>query len=241
MLGPATAGRRRRALGAPPRAISLLFDDLPVPADTANLRGRVPTWSMHCRRCCHWSAWRGEGEPRTRTATTGSASRSLCQRIMTAATELGTRSWRLTPLHGRLPGTRLTRSGSPVADPYDPERVSGDRVAIGDSAGLCRTVLTGGRAPSPRGVGDRCAGPQSVWRSGRRRKRLYGIVEGGDLAAVEERSVDADGGLVPLPVGAAGRITALKRMAGADHNRGCITGQLTAASTTRNTSAIGVG
>ena len=36
----------------------------------------------------------------------------------------------------------------------------------------------------------------TMWHKGGGAKRLYGIVEGGDLAYVEER-VDADGGLVP--------------------------------------------
>lgn len=56
---------------------------------------------------------------------------------------------------------------------------------------------TGGRAPSPRGelVTDALARSRSGVLVGGA-KRLYGIVEGGDLAYVEER-VDADGGLVP--------------------------------------------
>ena len=131
--------------------------------------------------------------------------------------------------HGRLPGTRLTRSGILAVRrrPVRSERVSGDRVAIGAFGRLCRTVLRAAAHPVLVGVGDRCAGPQSVWRSGRRRqttlrhrRRWRPGLRRGTRRCRRRAGTTSVGAVVPVR-----RITA-SGMAGADHNRGCrITGR----------------
>ena len=52
------------------------FDDLPVPADTANLREGANLNDALLALLPLVGVWRGEGEGRGPTATTGSASRS---------------------------------------------------------------------------------------------------------------------------------------------------------------------
>ena len=185
----------RRPNGPRPGARNIpVFSDLPVPADTANLREGA-TCPMRCSRCSRWSgcgAAKAKATPPT--PTTGSASRSWFARRR-----------------------RLSALGITVLAP-DRSASSSGRTCGSAGSGVSRRS----RGPSefrPSSCCSRIPGvvelyygrplTQSSWElvtdavirskpacvvGGA--KRLYGIVEGGDLAYVEER-VLADGGLMP--------------------------------------------
>ncbi len=107
------------------------------------------------------------------------------------------RSWRLSDTGEYIePGLRESGFWRFVDDPADPSESQAIELLLAHSAGYVElfygTPIT---QSSWELVTDALARTKSGVLVGGA-KRLYGIVEGGDLAYVEER-VDADGGLVP--------------------------------------------
>ena len=107
------------------------------------------------------------------------------------------RSWRLTEA-GEYEATGLRETGfwRFVDDPADPGESQAIELLLANSAGYVELFY--GRPLNQSSwelVTDALARSKSGVLVGGA-KRLYGIVDGGDLAYVEER-VDADGGLVP--------------------------------------------
>ena len=107
------------------------------------------------------------------------------------------RSWRLSE-SGEYDGPALRETGywRFVHDPTDPTESQAIELLLAHSAGYVELFYGRPRTQSSwELVTDVLARSKSGMLVGGA-KRLYGIVEGGDLAYVEER-VDADGGLVP--------------------------------------------
>ena len=107
------------------------------------------------------------------------------------------RSWRLTDDGGyETHGLRETGFWRFVSDPADPNESQAIELLLAHSAGYVELFY--GRPLNQSSwelVTDALARSKSGVLVGGA-KRLYGIVDGGDLGYVEER-VDADGGLVP--------------------------------------------
>lgn len=110
---------------------------------------------------------------------------------------MGIPVWRLTATGDyQEPGLREAGFWRFVADPYDPSESQAIELLLAHSAGYVELFYGRPRTQSSwELVTDALARSRSGVLVGGA-KRLYGIVEGGDLAYVEER-VDADGGLVP--------------------------------------------
>jgi len=107
------------------------------------------------------------------------------------------RSWRLNDSgEYREPALRETGFWRFVSDPDDPTESQAIELLLAHSAGYIELFYGRPRTQSSWELAtDALARSRSGLLVGGA-KRLYGIVEGGDLAYVEER-VDADGGLVP--------------------------------------------
>jgi hypothetical protein len=106
-------------------------------------------------------------------------------------------SWRLSDTGEFIgPGLRETGFWRFVDDPTDPRESQAIELLLAHSAGYVELFYGSPITQSSwELVTDALARSKSGVLVGGA-KRLYGIVEGGDLAYVEER-VDADGGLVP--------------------------------------------
>lgn len=173
------------------------FDDLPGPADTANLREGVSLNDALLALLPLVGVWRGEG-----TGHDGTGDYRFGQQIVVSHDgndylNWESRSWRLTE-DGEYERPDLREAGfwRFVNDPADPSESQAIELMLANSAGFVELFY--GRPLNQASwelVTDALARSKSGVLVGGA-KRLYGIVEGGDLAYVEER-VDADGGLVP--------------------------------------------
>ncbi|BBY25963.1 FABP family protein [Mycolicibacterium sediminis] len=173
------------------------FDDLPGPADTANLREGVSLNDALLALLPLVGVWRGEG-----TGHDAGGDYRFGQQIVVSHDgndylNWESRSWRLTE-DGEFerPDLRETGFWRFVNDPADPSESQAIELMLANSAGFVELFY--GRPLNQASwelVTDALARSKSGLLVGGA-KRLYGIVEGGDLAYVEER-VDADGGLVP--------------------------------------------
>ncbi len=144
--------------------------------------------------------WRGEGEGRNIGGPDGDY--RFGQQIVVSHDggdylNWEARSWRLDETGGyQEPGLRETGFWRFVSDPDDPSESQAIELLLAHSAGYVELFYGRPRTQSSWELAtDALARSRSGVLVGGA-KRLYGIVEGGDLAYVEER-VDADGGLVP--------------------------------------------
>jgi hypothetical protein len=173
------------------------LDDLPLPADTANLRAGADLNPALLALVPLVGVWRGEGEGHD----TGGDYR-FGQQIIVSHNggdylAWDARSWRLSASgEYASPGLRETGYWRFVNDPADPHESTAIELLLAHSAGYVELYYG-----TPLNQSSWEMAPDALARSKSGvvvggAKRLYGIVEGGDLAYVEER-VDADGGLVP--------------------------------------------
>ena len=173
------------------------FEDLPLPADTANLRKGANLNDALLALLPLVGVWRGEGEGR------GAGGDYRFGQQIVVSHDGGdyliweARSWRLDS-DGGYDSVGLRESGfwRFVDDPTDPGETQAIELLLAHSAGYVELFYGHPRnQASWELVTDALARSKSGMLVGGA-KRLYGIVDGGDLAYVEER-VDADGGLVP--------------------------------------------
>jgi THAP4-like, heme-binding beta-barrel domain len=173
------------------------FDDLPLPTDTANLRVGVNLSDALLALLPLVGVWRGEGEGRGSHGDYRFGQQIVVSHDGGDYLNWEARSWRLSESGDyEAPGLRETGFWRFVNDPSDPAETQAIELLLAHSSGYVELfygyplnlssweLATDALARSKSGalVGGA--------------KRLYGIVDGGDLAYVEER-VDADGGLVP--------------------------------------------
>jgi len=173
------------------------FDDLPMPADTANLREGAGFHDALLALLPLVGVWRGEGEGRDQHGDYRFGQQIVVSHDGGDYLNWEARSWRLTE-GGDFDRIALRETGywRFVDDPADPTESQAIELLLAHSAGYVELFY--GRPLTQSSwelVTDALARSKSGVLVGGA-KRLYGIVEGGDLAYVEER-VDADGGLVP--------------------------------------------
>lgn len=174
-----------------------VFDDLPVPADTANLREGANLHDALLALLPLVGVWRGEGEGRGTYGDYRFGQQILVSHDGGDYLNWEARSWRLTET-GEYDGHDLRETGfwRFANDPNDPTESQAIELLLAHSGGYIELFYGRPRTQSSwELVTDALACSKSGVLVGGA-KRLYGIVEGGDLAYVEER-VDADGGLVP--------------------------------------------
>jgi hypothetical protein len=190
----AAAAERARATAA--RNIPV-FEDLPLPADTANLREGADLHDALLALLPLVGVWRGEGEGRGTHGDYRFGQQIVVSHDGGDYLNWEARSWRLSEGGGYEANT-LRESGfwRFVNDPNDPNETQAIELLLAHSVGYVELFY--GRPLNQSSwelVTDALARSKSGVLVGGA-KRLYGIIEGGDLAYVEER-VDADGGLVP--------------------------------------------
>ncbi len=173
------------------------FGDLPVPADTANLREGANLDDRLLALLPLVGVWRGEGEGRGSRGDYRFGQQIVVSHDGADYLNWEARSWRLTD-DGGYDGPTLRETGfwRFVSDPNDAGESQAIELLLAHSAGYVELFY--GRPLNQSSwelVTDALARSKSGMLVGGA-KRLYGIVDGGDLAYVEER-VDADGGLVP--------------------------------------------
>lgn len=176
------------------------FDDLPIPADTANLRKGVEFNDALLALLPLVGVWRGEGEGRDTSGDYRFGQQIIVSHDGGDYLNWDSRSWRLSETGEFVgPGLRETGFWRFVNDPTDPmgrDESQAIELLLAHSAGYIELFYgTPLNQSSWELATDALARSKSGVLVGGA-KRLYGIVEGGDLAYVEER-VDADGGLVP--------------------------------------------
>jgi hypothetical protein len=174
-----------------------VFDDLPLPADTANLREGANLHDALLALLPLVGVWRGEGEGRGPHGDYRFGQQIVVSHDGRDYLNWEARSWQLNEQGGYDDGgLRETGFWRFVDDPADPSETQAIELLLANSAGYVELFY--GRPLNQSSwelVTDALARTKSGVLVGGA-KRLYGIVEGGDLAYVEER-VDADGGLVP--------------------------------------------
>lgn len=192
----AVAAAAQRARETAARNIPV-FTDLPLPSDTANLREGVDLNEALLALLPLVGVWRGEGEGRGAHGDYRFGQQIIVSHDGGDYLNWDARSWRLTEAGDyEQPGMRETGFWRFVADPADPSESQAIELLLAHSAGYVELFYGRPRNQSSWELAtDALARSKSGMLVGGA-KRLYGIVEGGDLAYVEER-VDADGGLVP--------------------------------------------
>lgn len=192
----AVAAAAERARQTAARNIPV-FDDLPLPSDTANLREGVDLDDALLALLPLIGVWRGEGEGRDAHGDYRFGQQIIVSHDGADYLNWEARSWRLDD-GGDYSGRGLRETGfwRFVNDPTDPGESQAIELLLAHSSGYIELFY--GRPLNQASwelVTDALARSKSGVLVGGA-KRLYGIIEGGDLAYVEER-VDADGGLVP--------------------------------------------
>ncbi|OBA92404.1 fatty acid-binding protein [Mycobacteriaceae bacterium 1482268.1] len=202
--GPVAGGSGDRAVAAAAERAKMtaarnipVFSDLPAPADTANLREGADFNDALLALLPLVGVWRGEGEGRGAHGDYRFGQQIVVSHDGGDYLIWEARSWRLTG-SGEYEQRGLRESGfwRFVNDPNDPTESQAIELLLAHSAGYVELFYGQPRNQSSwELVTDALARSKSGMLVGGA-KRLYGIVEGGDLGYVEER-VDADGGLVP--------------------------------------------
>ena len=174
-----------------------VFDDLPLPVDTANLRDGANLDDSLLALLPLVGVWRGDGEGHGARGDYRFGQQIVVSHDGGDYLNWEARSWRLNA-DGDYdrPNLRETGFWRFVEDANDPGESQAIELMLAHSAGYVELFY--GRPLNQSSwelVTDALARSKSGLLVGGA-KRLYGIVEGGDLAYVEER-VDADGGLVP--------------------------------------------
>ncbi len=173
------------------------FADLPAPADTANLREGANLHDALLALLPLVGVWRGEGEGHGSDGDYRFGQQIVVSHDGGDYLNWEARSWRLTE-SGDYDGHDLRETGywRFVDDPADPSETQAIELLLAHSAGYVELFY--GR-PLNQSSWELATDALARSKSGRLvggAKRLYGIIDGGDLAYVEER-IDADGGLVP--------------------------------------------
>ena len=173
------------------------FHDLPSPADTANLREGVGLSDALLALLPLVGVWRGEGEGRGSHGDYRFGQQIIVSHDGGDYLNWESRSWRLDDAGDfAAPGMRETGFWRFVNDPQDPSESQAIELLLAHSSGYVELFYGHPLNLSSWELAtDALARSKSGALVGGA-KRLYGIVDGGDLAYVEER-VDADGGLVP--------------------------------------------
>ncbi len=173
------------------------FDDLPLPTDTANLREGVNLSDALLALLPLVGVWRGEGEGRGSHGDYRFGQQIVVSHDGGDYLNWEARSWRLSEAGDyEAPGLRETGYWRFVNDPNDLGETQAIELLLAHSSGYVELFYGHPLNLSSWELAtDALARSKSGALVGGA-KRLYGIVEGGDLAYVEER-VDADGGLVP--------------------------------------------
>lgn len=174
-----------------------VFDDLPIPADTANLREGANLHDDLLALLPLVGVWRGEGEGRDEAGDYRFGQQIIVSHDGNNYLNWEARSWRISP-SGEYERHDLRETGywRFVNDPNDPSESQAIELLLANSAGYIELFY--GRPLNQSSwelVTDALARSRSGTLVGGA-KRLYGIVEDGDLGYVEER-VDPDGALVP--------------------------------------------
>ncbi|OMC10674.1 fatty acid-binding protein [Mycolicibacter heraklionensis] len=207
--GTADGGERQVVRGSGARAVAAAaerakqtaarnipaFDDLPFP-DTANLREGANLHDALLALLPLVGVWRGEG-----VGHSAHGDHRFGQQIVVSHDggdylNWEARSWRISDDESSEQALRETGFWRFVNDPDDPDESQAIELLLAHSVGYVELFY--GRPHGPASwelVTDALARSKSGALIGGA-KRLYGIVEGGDLAYVEER-VNADGELVP--------------------------------------------
>ena len=173
------------------------FDDLPVAADTANLREGADLSDALLALLPLVGVWRGEGEGHISSGDFRFGQQIVVSHDGGDYLNWEARSWRLSE-DGAHEGPHLRETGfwRFVSDPSDPNETQAIELLLAHSSGYVELFYGHPLNLSSWELAtDALARSKSGALVGGA-KRLYGIVDGGDLAYVEER-VDADGGLVP--------------------------------------------
>jgi hypothetical protein len=173
------------------------FEDLPLPADTANLRLGENLNDALLALLPLVGVWRGEGTGRGSAGDYRFGQQIVVSHDGSDYLNWEARSWRLGETgEYEAVGLRETGFWRFVDDPADPGESQAIELLLAHSAGYVELFYGHPLNQSSwELVTDALARSKTGMLVGGA-KRLYGIVEGGDLAYVEER-VDADGGLVP--------------------------------------------
>ena len=173
-----------------------VFDDLPV-TDTANLRLGANLHDAVLALLPLVGVWRGEGEGRDPHGDYRFGQQIIVSHDGGDYLNWEARSWRLDEAGGYdNKDLRETGFWRFVNDPNDAGESQAIELLLANSAGYVELFYGQPITQSSwELVTDALARSKSGVLVGGA-KRLYGIVEGGDLAYVEER-VDADGGMAP--------------------------------------------
>ena len=175
-----------------------VFDDIPV-ADTANLRQGADLHDALLALLPLVGVWRGEGTGHSPHGDYRYGQQIIVSHDGGDYLNWEARSWRLDSEGGyHSPSLRETGFWRFVHDPADPDESQAIELLLAHSSGYIELFYGHPHSRTQTRwdlVTDALARSRSGMLVGGA-KRLYGIIENGDLAYVEER-VDADGGLVP--------------------------------------------